>query len=292
LLVAGIYPRFINAVADVTKFRFRFQAILLLGTVVGAAGLAILLGAGTVKDLVVNHRWVMYSLFIGLTLGGVPAVWRLARPANPTLIISAISALAAMICLVALQAFGVVGSSGSSVLMSTVAGFAGASAMILPGLSGGYILLLLGQYVPILSSIEQFKDALEARDIAAAMEPALSVLLPVGIGVIVGVALVGNLVQWMLKHHRKATLGVLLGLLLGSLAALWPFQQAVPPEIGQMIKGKVVSAKNIDGFDPEDWPTELFKPQITEVAGSLCLILVGIGLTTIVSNIGGNDEGI
>ena len=85
LLAAGIYPRFIDAVAEVTRFRFRFRSLLVLGCVVVAAGLGILLLAGTLKDLVVDKRWIMYSLFIGLTLGGVPVVWRMARPASTAL---------------------------------------------------------------------------------------------------------------------------------------------------------------------------------------------------------------
>ena len=69
LLATGIYPRFIEALADVTRFRYRVQSLWVLGCVVGAAGLGILLLAGTLKGLVIDHRWVMYSLFIGLTLG-------------------------------------------------------------------------------------------------------------------------------------------------------------------------------------------------------------------------------
>ena len=69
LLAAGIYPRFIESISDVTRFRFRFRSLLCLGSVVFAALIAILLLAGVLKDLVVDHRWIMYSLFIGLTLG-------------------------------------------------------------------------------------------------------------------------------------------------------------------------------------------------------------------------------
>ena len=76
LLAAGIYPRFIRAVADVTTLKLRMSSLVVLGAVACAAGLAILLLAGTVRDLVVDHRWIMYSLFIGLTLGGVPLVWK------------------------------------------------------------------------------------------------------------------------------------------------------------------------------------------------------------------------
>jgi putative membrane protein len=80
LLVAGVYPGFIGAIAEVTTFRFFARSLVLLAAIVGTAALAILLLAGSVKGLVEDHRWMMYSLFIGLTLGGVPIVWRMARP--------------------------------------------------------------------------------------------------------------------------------------------------------------------------------------------------------------------
>ena len=82
LLASGIYPRFINAVAEVTTFKFKFRSLLVLALVSGSALLAILLLAGVVKDLVVGYRWAMYSLFIGLTLGGLPIVWKMVRPAT------------------------------------------------------------------------------------------------------------------------------------------------------------------------------------------------------------------
>ena len=289
LLAAGIYPRFIDAIANITKFKFRFTSLLVLGVVVVAAGLAILLGAGTLKNLVVDHRWIMYSLFIGLTLGGVPVVWNLAKPANGALIVSGVISFAFMVGLFELQRRGIVGANQSSVAMSLVAGLAGASAMILPGLSGGYILLLLGQYVPVLSAIEQFTDALKDRDMTAAMEPALSVLLPVGIGVVAGVVIVGNLVQWLLNKYQKATLGFLLGLLLGSIIGLWPFQQGVEPSVGQSIKGTLVTEENMADFDPEDWPTQLFRPDMVQIASSIGLVLLGFGITMGVARLGGDS---
>lgn len=290
LLAAGIYPRFVDAVAEVTRFRFRPRSLLLLGCVVAAALLSILLFAGLLKNLVVDHRWIMYSLFIGLTLGGVPVVWKLARPASPGLIIGGIVAFLLMCGLAILQAYGYVGSGDSSLFMVFVAGLAGASAMILPGLSGGYLLLLLGQYVPILSGIDTFKEALKARDIAAAMEPALTVMLPVGIGVLLGVAVVGNLLQWLLKRYQKPTLGVLLGLLIGSMAGLWPFQQGVEPQPGDWIKGKQVTEASLGEIDPEDWNLTYFAPTMLQTGASVALILVGFTVTMGVARIGSERE--
>ena len=97
LLAAGVYPDFIESVADISTLRFKRRALLVLATVIGTAAVAILLLAGAVRSLVIEHRWVMYSLFIGLTLGGVPLVWRMARPADPPVIAGAAGGLLLMV---------------------------------------------------------------------------------------------------------------------------------------------------------------------------------------------------
>ena len=292
LLVSGIYPRFVDAVAEVTRFKFKFRSLLVLAVVAVAAGAGILLLAGVLKDMVINHRWAMYSLFIGLTLGGLPLVWKMARPIKPSVYISAAIAFAMMSALAVAQAMGVVGSGSSNFVMLLLAGLAGASAMILPGLSGGYILLLMNQYVPILDGIHEFKEALSDRDFNAAMGPALSVMMPVGIGVVVGVALVSNLVKWLLVKFEKATLGFLVGLLLGSVVGLWPFQQGVAPVIGDEIKQQLVTADNIEKFmeKPKDWPVRYFSPNAGQVGGSMGLILLGLAVTIGISKIGGDES--
>ena len=289
LLAAGIYPKFIEAVANVTRFRFRFESILVLGCVVAAAATAILLLAGTLKDLVVDQRWIMYSIFIGLTLGGLPVVWRLARPASRGLVVSAIVSFSLMVLLALLQAYGVTGSGGSNSVTLFVAGLAGAAAMILPGVSGGYLLLLMGQYVPILGGIDALKTALRERDFAAMLDPTFSVVVPVGLGVVIGVAVVGNALQWFLSRYRKATLGALIGLLLGSTVGLWPFQQPVAPAVGDMIKGRVVTEETIDEIDPEDWKTAYFRPDALTVASSIGLIAIGFAATMGIARIGRDD---
>ena len=159
--------------------------------------------------------------------------------------------------------------------------------MILPGVSGGYLLLLLGQYVPILSAISDFKEALlsSPRDYALAWT-AMKVGIPVGVGVVVGVVGVSNLLRWLLERYRPATLGVLLGLLLGAVVGLWPFEQSVAPAPGDIIKGTVVTDANLESFDPEDWPTARFSPSAAQVALSLALIGLGFGATHVLGKIG------
>jgi putative membrane protein len=292
LLASGVYPRFIAGIAEISTLRFRPGSLAVLGTVVAAAALGILLLAGAVKDLVVTRRWIMYSLFIGLTLGGLPVVWRMARPATAAVWRGAAAGFVAMAAIALAQQAGSHGSgsaeSGFAILFG--AGLAGASAMILPGVSGGYLLLVLGQYVPILSGVEAFKDALKARDLTAAMDPALGVVLPVGLGVVAGVVGMSNLLKWLLARHAQATLGVLLGLLVGAVIGLWPFQEGVPPVPGEtVIKGRLVTEANLAEIEPEDWPVRFFPPTGGQVAGAIGLVLAGISVTALVARLGADE---
>ena len=142
LLAAGVYPRFVGGIADLTALRFRLRSLAPLAAIVAAAALAIVLFAGLVKGLVVDHRWAMFSIFIGLTLGGVPVVWKLIEPADPRVWAGAAAGMAVMIWMASAQPAGAGGGERSYGLLFA-SGVAGVSAMILPGISGGYLLLVL-----------------------------------------------------------------------------------------------------------------------------------------------------
>ncbi len=289
LLATGIYPAFIAAIAELTTLRFRTRSLVLLAAVGSAAVLAILLLAGPTKTLVVDRRWVMYSLFIGLTLGGVPLVWRLARPATPGLWTGAGIGVVVMLLMVAAPGGGS-GGDGPDTVRLVLSGTAGAAAMILPGISGGYLLLLLGQYVPILSGIDLLKLSLlslsgGALD-TAALSDALAVVVPVGIGVVVGVVGVSNLLRFALRRFEKGTLGLLLGLLVGAVLGLWPFQQGVPPAPGTLFEGRVLTAEEAAALEPEEWPLELFTPQPAQALGAGALLLLGLGITVGIDRLG------
>lgn len=287
LLAAGVYPEFIRAIAQVTTLRFRLRPILVLACVIAAGALAILFFAGPVKNLVVDHRWIMYSLFIGLTLGGLPVVWRLLGGADRSVWVGLAAGFLAMAALAYLpveQFSSRTDEAGYAMLF--VAGVAGAGAMILPGVSGGYLLLVLGQYVPILSAIDGFREALQGGDAGTAFEIALSTGLPVGLGVLLGVVGVSNLLRILLDRYRKPTLGVLLGLLLGAVIGLWPFQRGVEPEAGDVVKGRVMTVELLQKLEPADYPTRYFRPGGLQAGSAAILLLAGYGITGAISRLG------
>ncbi|MGE4653399.1 MAG: DUF368 domain-containing protein [Myxococcota bacterium] len=294
LLAAGVYPDFIGGIAEITTLRFRARSLVLLASIVAAAALAILMLAGQVRDLVIHHRYLMYSLFIGLTLGGVPLIWRMLRPATGASWLAAGTAFALM-CVMALSGGVASGGDDGAFVLLFLSGLAASSAMILPGVSGGYLLLLLGQYETILGSIDLLKSGLLGGGEAglAAILDALEVVLPLGLGVVVGVVGVSNLLRWLLARYEKATLGALLGLLLGAVVGLWPFLEARAPEPGESVDGIVVTQSNQLDFDREDWPLARFDPSAQHMGLAALMLAAGLLGTTAVGRVGkrGPEEG-
>lgn len=275
LVAVGVYRRFVDAVSDATRLKLSRKTIFTLGLIVVAAMAAVGLGASPVAYGLEHARWAMYALFIGLTIGGVPALWALVRPICARTIAFALVGLAAMLAIVFIQETGTGTSGGgtnSNWLMLAIAGVAGAAAMVLPGVSGAYLLLLLGQYEAVVTAV---------KDLARGDLGALSTVIPIGIGVVVGIAGVSNLLRWLLHKYEKATLAVLLGLLLGAPAGLYPFREVVAPTITPA-PGEVVSEEMIEELST----LETYTPSGAQIAASLGLITLGCAATIGVSYLG------
>ncbi|MFP4179511.1 MAG: undecaprenyl phosphate translocase family protein, partial [Spirochaetaceae bacterium] len=141
------------------------------------------------------------------------------------------------------------------------------------------LLLLMGQYIPILSALEELKEALETGNWGEAVYLGYSVILPVGAGIVIGVVLVSNVLRFFLARFRRVTLGVLLGVLLGAVVGLWPFQEGAAPEAGDVFKGRTLSAEGAAEISKDEYPTEFFTPTAGQVAAAILLAAGGFGAT-------------
>ena len=225
LLATGIYPQCIDAIAKLVTLRPDRGAVALVAAVAAAAAAMVLLVAGTMRDLVLMHRWMTYSVFLGATLGGVPLLWKLiGRPSAKTWIGVAVgvAGMSATLFIPASSASG----AGSSAAALFLAGLAAFAAMLLPGLSGSYLLLLSGQYVPVLDAVDGLKLALSAGSGLhwQALAVPAKVLAPFAAGTLAALVGMSSLLRLLLERQRALMLGFLLGLLMGAVLGLWPFQ--------------------------------------------------------------------
>jgi len=294
LVACGIYTLFIDAVSDATRLRLSRRTLLVLASVVLGAGVAIGGLAGIIHHALVHHRWVMFSVFIGLTLGGVPILHKMARPIRRDSMAGIVGGVVVMAGLVVLQERGGSGAALGGTLGLVVGGAIAASAMILPGVSGAFLLLLLGLYEPIIGAIKDTISALKGGDLGGVVDQ-LGVVVPVGIGVLLGVAIVSNALRWVLHHHERVTLGVLLGLILAAPAGLYPFREGVMPQIGDTIKGELVTEENLVEMraadNAKDWDQRAFSPSTGQVIGAPLLIIAGFVVTIGIARVGRGKDG-
>lgn len=292
LVAAGVYRRFIEAISELSRLRFRPATLLTLAAVVGPALCAIALFATLVSHALIEMRWMMYSLFIGLTFGGVPVLWKVLRPANAAAWVGAVVGAGGMVAITWLQSDAISTEGVTGAWMLLFGGAAGAAAMILPGISGAYLLMLLGQYRPILDTIREGTAALAAGDFQGVWSAGVF-LLPVALGVGLGLVAASNVLRWLLRRFEKPTLGVLLGLLIGAPAGLYPFKEGVPPRAGDSFRGEVLdetaAAKMLDR--PKDWPEVAFTPSPVQIAGSLAFVALGFAATLGVARLGRGQAG-
>lgn len=301
ILAVGLYDRFIGAVADVTRFRLRPAAVGFLIVLGAGLSLAVVSLSGVAVNLVSAYRWVMYSLFVGLTLGGVPELLRLSRPFSIGVVIAFLGGVGVLLAML-LEFSGAQLPETMPVFLAV--GAAGAASMILPGVSGSTVLLILGMYELVIGS-------LSLSALREDMAGSLRVLVPVVVGAVLGIALLSNLLKFLLARFSRTSHGALLGLLVGSVLILWPFQEPVHPQLASrstrkatvMIlageSGEAVRAKYGERFDDArlaelatQWsgrtPGDLkqmgeelqyFSPDARQVGLSLVLLVVGFGLT-------------
>lgn len=131
---------------------------------------------------------------------------------------------------------GVSEESGSLVFLF-FAGMIAISAMILPGISGSFILVLLGAYQPIMGGIKKTIAALKQSDFALVISEGMPIFVTIA-GCIVGLLTFSRVLSWLFKHQEKVTLAILTGFMIGSLNKIWPWKEVLDSRVNS--EGKII----------------------------------------------------
>ncbi len=219
-LILGIYEELIKAIHS---FNFNFLRLITLLKIrealssvswpfLLAVGIGILLAifslARALSWLLDNYPVIIWSFFFGLILSSVFTVGRVVKKWRiPTVIAIGLGTIAAYFL------FGLIPvATPEAPWFIFLSGFFAICAMILPGISGAYILVLLGKYHYIL-------DAVNNRDILT--------LLILTAGALVGILSSVRVIGWLLKRYHDLTMAILIGLMLGSLRRMWPWKDTL-----------------------------------------------------------------
>ena len=261
-LVLGIYQRLVTAISHVDAHFFkllsqrewvkaaeyldlRFLVGLGIGILTGVASLA-----GLMRFLLLEQRSYTLAVFFGLILGSSLIVARMVRPQSLEQFLGCLL----LSVLAACFAFWLVGQEQvrfhDNLGYFFLCGMIAICAMILPGISGAYILWLMGAYAVVTGIIHN----------AAKLQFKSQDLLSLGVfacGCLVGLVCFSKLLKWLLEHAHKIMMSVLGGFMIGSLRLMWPFQIDKTPTVEKL------KLKDFKRIMPEEWNQEV----------TLCLIL-------------------
>jgi putative membrane protein len=218
-LVLGIYRRLVLAirtgagalgrlvrldfggfVARLKEVDWRFLIPLLVGIAAAVLSLSHL-----IEHLLETEPVPMAGLFFGLVLGSLVVAWRLIEERDPVRLTVLVAVAAVIFWLLGLSAGTV---SDPSLWAFFGAGAVAICAMILPGISGSFLLLMMGMYAPVLGAVNDRQ------------------LLAVGVflvGAVLGLASFSTLLHAMLDRYHDTVMAALVGLMAGSLRVLWPW---------------------------------------------------------------------
>lgn len=179
-------------------------------------GLAIATLSSVIERLLHDHPVQMAGLFLGLVAGSVVVAWQLLERRDLMRLAVLIGVGLITFVLLGLREGtseeSVQGVADPSLLAFFGAGAIAICAMILPGISGSFILVTLGMYSAVLGAVND-------RDVAA--------VAAVALGCVLGLALFSQVLHWALNQHYNTVMAGLIGLMLGSLRVLWPWPGGV-----------------------------------------------------------------
>ncbi len=235
-LLTGIFETLILAIKsfDLTALRLLlkrdvkgFAAHTHLGFLIpiGVGVLLSILSIARLLDyLFENHSIYVWSFFFGLILASVYFVGKRIKQIRPATILLFIAGTAVAACI----AFMEPAAENSSFPYLLLCGAIAMCSMILPGLSGSYVLLLMGNYqLVMIDAINHFQ---------------LEILIPIGLGAVGGLLLFARVLAWVFKRFHDQTLAVMTGFIFGSLAVLWPWKTEIIKAFqdGDALKEKVI----------------------------------------------------
>jgi len=280
-LVTGIYERLIVAVGNfnlgtlklllsgkLKEFAEKTDLVFII-TLLAGIGIAIVGLAGLLKHLLCNYEINTLGFFFGLIIASVVLVAKQLDKWNSTSIIMLVIGLVIAVGISFLNP----ASSNSNFWYLVICGIVAISSMVLPGLSGSYVLLLMGNYILIMSAISKMN---------------FDILLPVALGSIVGLLLFVKVISFLLKNFKDGTIALLLGFVFGSLLIIWPWKNTI---YKINASGEVVNKKLEVVTDAcKDGVVMSYERYMPDMNGSTFLtigiIIVGVGAVLLLEKYG------
>ncbi|MHA7057785.1 DUF368 domain-containing protein [Aquimarina sp. M1] len=198
-------------------YNLSFLVCLFMGIAISILSLAKI-----IKWLLHNEPLLLWAFFFGLVLASILYIGKQITSWNPKVFLSIIIAAVASYFLTIAEPV----ASPESLWYLLFCGFIAIIAMILPGVSGAFILLILGAYETFIGILNQFREGLTSMDFEILWQAFYKILI-IGVGAIIGLKLFSKVLNWMFNNHKNMTLALLTGFMIGSLNKLWPWKKVL-----------------------------------------------------------------
>jgi putative membrane protein len=229
-IILGFYFELIETINHFTKNirkNLRFAIPLLLGMITG-----IILFSSLIKFLLNNYSFPTMLFFIGLITGIIPHIYKKTKEEHRLKLTNIVLIAAPFILLIVLSFIKkeasvsnyeeIINNIGIPYMIFIfIAGILAATALIIPGISGSFVLLLLGIYPLAIYSISSLGTLLSDFSNTALIFNILKVMAPLAVGIIIGVLLMARLIENLLKNYQSVIYSLILGLLSGSVFFLF-----------------------------------------------------------------------
>ncbi|WP_264549338.1 DUF368 domain-containing protein [Flavobacterium sp. N2820] len=288
--ISGIYQELIDSINNVNLsvlktlkkegLKAAWQQVngsFLLALLTGI-GISILTFSKVITHLLETQPILVWSFFFGLIIASIALIWK--ETSNWKMV-----DILALIIGIALSYYITIArpvSSPDSYWYLFLSGFIAIIAMILPGISGAFILLLMGSYETVIGTINQFRDGLVNFN-TEVLGQAILKLGVFAIGAIIGLKSFSKVLHWMFEKHKNTTLALLIGFMAGSLNKVWPWKQVLETRInshGEVVPyiDKSILPQNFDG-----------QPQIlTAITLAIIGFIVIFGMEKLAAKLGKN----
>ena len=199
------------------QYNLGFLASLFTGIAISILSLA-----KVITMLLGQYPVLVWSFFFGLVIASIIYIAKQITNYSPKAIIALV--------LAGVFSYGITLAKPiadtESIWFLFFAGFIAIIAMILPGISGAFILLLIGGYKIVIGAINQLSEAISTFNISSLG----NALLKIGVfalGAIAGLKVFSGILNWMFANHKNTTLAVLTGFMIGALNKIWPWKEVL-----------------------------------------------------------------
>ena len=267
--ITGIYEELITSIKSIDlqalRLLIRFKTGLFwkkingnfLLAVFGGVLLSVFSLARLLKWLMANHPVLIWAFFFGLIMSSAIVVIRKIKSWNAARVAGLVSGTVLMFFITRFAP----AQTTDAYWYVFIAGAIAICAMVLPGISGAFILLILGKYQYILGAVSDFD---------------IPVLIVFGLGIISGLLSFANLLSWLFRKYHDLTISVLAGFIIGSLNKIWPWKETITTamsshgEIIPVVQHNILPGMyhDITGLEP------MFLPALILMTTAFILVLI------------------